>query len=294
MEHQVTFESDGLTLTGVVHTPDDMEPGERRPAMMVLHGFGSNKSSGNAIGPAEMFCDWGYVTMRFDFRGCGESEGEYGRIICLEQVADTRNALSYLQTRDDVDADRIGALGSSFGAAVAVYTGGVDSRLAAVISSGGWGDGERKFRGQHRGEQAWNKFTDMLERGRRHREETGESLMVARWDIVPIPEHLRANLAQRSHMEFPAETAQSMFDFVADDVVGDIAPRPLLLLHSSVDSVTPTEQSVEMFKRAGQPTDLHLFAETDHFMFGEDNTRVIAVVRDWLDKYFPAKASVAA
>ena len=49
-----------------------------------------------------------------------------------------------------------------------------------------------------------------------------------------------------------------------------------------------------MFKRAGQPTDLHLFAETDHFMFGEDNTRVIAVVRDWLDKYFPAQASVAA
>ena len=133
MEHQVTFQSDGLTLTGVVHTPDDMEPGERRPAIMVLHGFGSNKSSGNSITPAEMFCDWGYVTMRFDFRGCGDSEGEYGRIICLEQVADTRNALSYLQTRDDVDPDRIGAVGSSFGAAVAVYTGGVDERLAAVL-----------------------------------------------------------------------------------------------------------------------------------------------------------------
>ena len=89
MEHQVTFESEGLKLTGVVHTPDDMVPGERRPAMLVLHGFGSNKSSGNSIGPAEMLCDWGYVTMRFDFRGCGESEGEYGRIICLEQVEDT-------------------------------------------------------------------------------------------------------------------------------------------------------------------------------------------------------------
>ena len=138
------------------------------------------------------------------------------------------------------------------------------------------------------------KFTDMLERGKRHREETGESLMVPRWDIVPIPEHLRANLAQRSHMEFPAETAQSMYDFVADDLVGIIAPRPLLLLHSSVDSVTPTDQSVEMFKRAGQPTDLHLFAETDHFMFGEENTRVISVVRDWLDEYFPVKAAVPA
>ncbi len=58
--------------------------------------------------------------------------------------------------------------------------------------------------------------------------------------------------------------------------------------------MTPTEQSVEMFKRAGQPSDLHLFSETDHFMFGEENTRVITVVRDWLDEYFPVKATVAA
>ncbi len=294
MEERVTFESGGLKISGVVHVPDDIAPGEHRPAFVVLHGFGSNKESNNTVGPANMFRDWGYVTLRFDMRGCGESEGEFGRIICLDQVEDTRSALTYMAGRAEIDPARIALVGSSFGAAVAVYTAGVDPRVAAVISSGGWGDGERKFRGQHLGEEAWKKFTDMLERGRRHREETGQSLMVPRWDIVPIPEHLRANLAQRSHMEFPAETAQSMFDFVADDVVGNIAPRPLLLLHSSVDSVTPTEQSVEMFKRAGQPTDLHLFAETDHFMFHEENTRVIAVVRDWLDAYFPVKASVSA
>jgi hypothetical protein len=42
------------------------------------------------------------------------------------------------------------------------------------------------------------------------------------------------------------------------------------------------------FKRAGKPTDLHLFAETDHFMFAEDNVRVLTVVREWLARYFPA------
>jgi alpha-beta hydrolase superfamily lysophospholipase len=81
-----------------------------------------------------------------------------------------------------------------------------------------------------------------------------------------------------------------MFDFRADDVVGNIAPRPLLLLHSSVDSVTPTEQSIELFKRAGEPTDLHLFAETDHFMFAEENVRVGTVVREWLERFFPVEA----
>jgi alpha-beta hydrolase superfamily lysophospholipase len=129
----------------------------------------------------------------------------------------------------------------------------------------------------------------MLAEGKRRREKGEPPLMVPRYDIVPIPEHMRGHLAPGSIMEFPAETAQSMFEFRADDVVGRMAPRPLLLLHSSVDSVTPTEQSVELFKRAGQPCDLHLFAETDHFMFAEENTRVRTVVFDWLEKYFPAK-----
>ena len=206
--------------------------------------------------------------------GCGESEGPRGNLICLEQVQAASDALTFLAKNPNVEGDRIGMIGSSFGAAIAVYVCGVDKRVAAAISSGGWGDGERKFRGQHPGEAAWKKFTDMLAEGKRHREKTGKSLMVPRYDIVPIPEHLRGHLAQNSILEFTAETAQSMYDFRADDVIGKAAGRPILLLHSSVDSVTPTEQSIEMFKRASQPCDLHLFAETDHFMFAESNTRV--------------------
>jgi alpha-beta hydrolase superfamily lysophospholipase len=118
--------------------------------------------------------------------------------------------------------------------------------------------------------------------------------MVPRYDIVPIPQHLRGHLAQNSILEFTAETAQSMYDFRADDVIGNAKGRPILLLHSSVDSVTPTEQSIEMFKRASQPCDLHLFAETDHFMFAESNARVRSVIYDWLEKYLPVTARAVA
>src|SRR5207237_5831338 len=89
---------------------------------------------------------------------------------------------------------------------------------------------------------------------------------------------------------FPAETAQSMYDFRANDVVGRIAPRPLLLLHSSDDHVTPVEQSISLFEHAGQPTELHLFADTDHFMFAEANTRVHHVLEIWLTRSFAAEA----
>jgi uncharacterized protein len=290
-EERVTFKSQGLTLAGIVRAPEDAG---KRPAFIVLHGFGSNMNAGNVLGPCAMLGELGYVTLRFDMPGCGESEGERGRLICLEQVAATRAALSMLAAHRSVDPERIALVGSSFGAAVAVYTGGVEPRVAAVISASGWGHGERKFRGQHPAPEAWARFAAMLVEGKRHREETGQSLMVPRYEIVPIPQHMRGHVVPGSIQMFPAETAQSMYDFRAEEVVGRIAPRPLLLLHSTSDSVTPTEQSIGLFEHAGQPTELHLFADTDHFMFAEKNTRVRSVVRNWLAAYFPADARAAA
>ncbi|HCH57736.1 MAG TPA: alpha/beta hydrolase, partial [Rhodospirillaceae bacterium] len=135
MEEKVTFKSGDLNISGVVHRPDDMIDGERRPAVLVLHGFGSRKDAENVTGPSNMFMNWGYVVLRFDMRGCGDSDGLFGHLLCLDQVADTRSAITFMQSRPEVDSDRIAVVGSSFGAGVAVYTGGVDDRVAAVISS---------------------------------------------------------------------------------------------------------------------------------------------------------------
>jgi hypothetical protein len=111
--------------------------------------------------------------------------------------------------------------------------------------------------------------------------------MVSRYDIVPIPEHLRGHLATKSVMEFPVETAQSMFDFKAEEVVGDIAPRPVLLMHAAKDSVCPAEQSIELFKHAGEPTELHLITDVDHFLLAEGNARAVEILKGWLDRYLP-------
>jgi len=287
MEEKISFQSDGLKIAGLIDTPLDYKAAERRPAFIVLHGFGGNKDGHGQSVVAKQFAQWGYVTLRIDFRGCGESEGERGRVICLEQVADTRSALDFLAATDYADPKRIAVFGHSFGAAVAVYAAGTDARIAACISSGGWGHGEKKFRKQHASPEAWQRFSAMMEEGRR-RTARGERMMVPRYDIVPIRPGLRGNLAAGSILEFPFEVVESMYAFTANDVVGKIAPRPLLLLHPSNDSVTPTEQSIDLFAHAGQPTDLHLFTDVDHFLFSDDNPMVQAVVRDWLKRYFPA------
>jgi uncharacterized protein len=295
-EDIVSIPSAGLRLHGVLGFPAGLRPSERRPAFLVLHGFGGNCGSAGVIQPTRVLSELGYVTLRFDMRGCGKSEGEFGRVICLEQVEDVSNAVAFLAGHPCVEPERIGVIGSSFGGAVAVYAGGTNPRIAAVVSNGGWGHGERKFRGQHPGADTWAKFTHMLEEGRATLARTGKSPMVHRDRIVPIPQHVRESLdrqnvemlAANSVEMFPVETAQSMFDFRAEEVVGKIAPRPLLLIHAANDSVTPTEQSIELFKRAGQPTELHLFSGLDHFLFNENSARVWNVLRNWLDAYFPA------
>src|SRR5262245_31172498 len=109
VDEKVKFASGGLKLAGLLRSPDRLEPGERRAAFLVLHGFGSNKDSANTIAAAKIFESLGYVTLRFDMRGCGDSEGPRGRVICLEQVEDTRSAFQFLQTRSSVH--RIGVFG---------------------------------------------------------------------------------------------------------------------------------------------------------------------------------------
>jgi len=288
VKEPVQFVSNGLELAGVLQLPDGLKKGERRAAFLVLHGFGSNKDGGNVVTVSNLLTGLGYATLRFDMRGCGESRGARGRTICLEQVEDTRAALDYLSRNENVDTRRIGVIGHSFGAAVAVYAAGVDSRIAACVSAGGWGDGVKKFRKQHESPEAWAKFQGMLEEGRR-RKARGETMMVPRYDIVPIRPELRHNLAPGSILEFPFDVVESMYAFRANDVVRKIAPRPLLLLHPANDTVTPTEQSVDLFALAGQPTDLHLVAGVDHFMFSEGNTLVINLLRDWLALHFPSR-----
>jgi len=290
METAVSFMSDGLRLAGDLHRPDGAGAGARLPAVIVLHGFIGSKDGSHAELMARMLCDWGYAALRFDFRGCGGSEGARGYVLCHDQVADTKNALNWLVAQPGIDPARVAVIGHSFGAAVACYAGAVEQRFAAVISSCGWGHGERKFRGQHPGPM-WDRFTAMLMAARTEKARTGKAPMVPRFDVVPMAEHLRRNLSPKALMEVSADTAQSMYEFRAEEVVHWISPRPVLFLHGADDTVTPTEQSIRMWERAGQPKDLVLITGTDHFPLAGDNARTRTILKGWLDRWFPAGAA---
>lgn len=204
-----------------------------------------------------------------------------------EQVADALAARSYLAARDDIDAGRIILSGTSSGATVSVYAAGIDERIAGVIAQGGWANGERMFRLIHATPEAWAKFSALLVRGRA-RKADAPPIMAHRFEIIPVPQRLHSNIAPPSIMEFPAETAMETLTFSPADGAARIAPRPLLLLHSAQDEVIAADGSFDLFKSAGYHGDLHIIGGVDHFMFGEDDSRVADIVRNWLRRNFPA------
>jgi pimeloyl-ACP methyl ester carboxylesterase len=289
----VTFPSDGLKLSGAVHVPDDYRPGERRPAIIMMHGFGANKNGGPEW-ICRQFAAWGYVALRFDYRGCGDSEGTRGRVIPIEEVADAMNAVTYMASRADVDPDAIALCGSSLGGGVAVQAAGIDPRVAAVIVENGVANGERMIRGMHSPE-SWSKFFALLEETARHRERTGSEKMIHRFDIFEMPKALQVNLTSNgSLMQFTADTALGFFMFRPEEFAAKISPRPVLILHSARDSVTKFEEAFSLVRQALPPVELHLLDGTDHFMFVNADPRVTFTLRNWLDRYFPARKPASA
>jgi pimeloyl-ACP methyl ester carboxylesterase len=290
MQQRIQFPSADLTLSGVLHIPDDLPSGDRRPAVIVLHGFGGNKEGTSHVAECELYESLGYVSLRFDMRGCGESGGLKGRVLCEEQVQDTSNAVTWLAQHACVQPSAIAVSGQSNGGAVGMYAGATDPRVAAVISIGGWGNGARKLQWQNRAPGAWQRLVDLMEQGRKLRQTTGETLMLTRWDIVPVPKEMRHLLPPGCIMDFPVDTPQSIHDFRPEDVVAGIAPRPFLIVHGANDSVTNAEEALHLFRAARGEAELAIL-KGEHFPFVDPDPVLDSLMKNWLAKNLPITGS---
>jgi dipeptidyl aminopeptidase/acylaminoacyl peptidase len=64
-----------------------------------------------------------------------------------------------------------------------------------------------------------------------------------------------------------------------------------MLLHTANDVVTPTEQSIRMFEKAGMPTELYLVTGESHFPLAGEGKPARDIIKGWLDRYFPLRAA---
>src|SRR5258708_8482379 len=128
----VEFFSEGVGVGGELLLPDGLKPGERRPGIVLCHGFTGIRSL--ILGDyAKVFVEAGFVALTFDYRGYGGSEGTRRRLIPLEQIDDIRNAISFFETLPQVDPNRIGLWRTSFGGGHAPYAAALDARIKAAV-----------------------------------------------------------------------------------------------------------------------------------------------------------------
>ena len=111
--------------------------------MIVLHGYTGNQADMYAVGSnpyagpfVQMFVENGYNVLTYDHRAHGRSGGDFTSIGVYEGV-DLTYAVMYLKTRDDVDPEKIGALGHSMGAATSII-GSYFSGIRAVVADSGF------------------------------------------------------------------------------------------------------------------------------------------------------------
>ncbi|RBP85485.1 X-Pro dipeptidyl-peptidase-like protein, partial [Cytobacillus firmus] len=141
-ERQISFYSEGFKLDGTIYLPDDYQQGEKRPAIIPNSGYqGFNEFYPRLF--ARNLTELGYVCLGFDYRGFAGSEGQQGRVILDEQVQDVRNAITFLQTQDEVNPENIGLIGWGMGASNVVRVAAADKRVKAVAALNGFYNGER-------------------------------------------------------------------------------------------------------------------------------------------------------
>ena len=289
-EEIVHFYSEGAKLQGLLRLPDDGDgpfPGlVQGPGWLGLH-------DGKLYARYhQSFTDAGYAVLVFDYRGFGNSEGEKGLILPLFQADDIRNGVTYLQTRSEIDPNRIGLFGSGgTGGAVPIYVAAVDRRVKCVVSNYAFASGREWLQSMRR-EYEWLELLKRLDADRKKRVVEGRGEMVSPREelMIVTPERRQTNVKKdvddRIPETVPLRCAEAIMEFTPEDYVAAISPRAIMFISTEGDAVTPEDQTFRLFEKAGQPKKLILQKETSHYAaYDQYFDEVTPQIIDWYDRH---------
>jgi len=192
----------------------------------------------------------GWNTLIFHYRGCWGSEGEY----TLAGIPDDiHQAISHLVDGDySVDPQRITLIGHSIGGWAGLVTASRDQRARAVVSIN----------------SATNTRTASMV------EDSADDF--ARFLRGITPKGLQSQWRALGAMYNPV------------DLIADIEPRPMLLIHGTGDKQVPVAQALEFKQWAGDTAELFLVKDADHWFAGQRQPLINKIV-PWLEKSLPAQ-----
>lgn len=218
LNHENVFfnSSDGVKLHGW------FIPSLKKPAKgTILHFHGNSANMTNYLYYVAFLVKEGYHLMMFDYRGFGKSTGEPTPEGLLQ---DSRAALDYLRTREEVEENRIIIYGQSLGGVLAISLVGSekDSGIMAVIA-----------------EAPFSSYQEVAR-------EKMEKIVFLKWFS-----------GITADISIDDRTAPILF-------VGQISPIPLLIVHGTDDRVVPFHHGKKLFEQAAEPKSFWVIDEGRH------------------------------
>lgn len=287
---EVSFYSLGSRVAGTLKLPD----GAGGPVPGIVQGPGwLGLRSAKLYHPYhDALLAAGFAILAFDYRGFGDSEGSARYLDPMDQVADIRSAVTYLQSRDEIDAARIGVFGSGgTGGGNAVYAAGLDERVKATVAQVPVSDG-RDWLHRMRREHEWLEFLAAVEADVQRKVLTGTGELVAPREgiMVPTPERRKTTIKSDVDGKVPDQvelaSAAAIMAYRPIEVVDRIAPRALMIVCVENDATTPEDHSYALYEQAGEPKRLVVQTRTTHYAAYERYREVVnPMIVDWFKAY---------
>ena len=254
MQKPLYFENEDQLIAGTLHIPDGNGPW---PGVVFCHGLSGSKIETHFlfVNASRRLARRGIASLRFDFRGSGESEGKFVDMTPSAEISDARRALDVFAQQPEVDASRIGIVGLSLGGLVAACTAGREPRIKSAV--------------------LWAPVADLP--GIINAQQTGAQ---------------KSTLASRGWADIGGLKLGSTFldDMLtvrpADEIAG--SDSPLLIIHGSADQTVPVENAEQFYSSAQRPgrkiTKLIIDGADHTFNRVDWIETVIRETADWLEK----------
>jgi len=189
-------------------------PPKNGSVIILQHGYHANSHQMLSIG--RMLAKHGYGVLLFDFRGHGKSEGNTVTLGLFE-VQDTDAAVSFLLKQSEVN--KIGLIGNSMGGATGILATSQNEKIQAIAVEG-----------------VFSELKDEVGIGI----EVQTSLPAFPLNMIFI------YIAER-------ETGFKLSDIAPVKKIGQISPRPILIMQGGNDARINTESGQRLFTAAGEP-----------------------------------------
>ncbi|KAF2226138.1 DltD N-terminal domain protein [Elsinoe ampelina] len=270
--------SDGVTLRGWFVPSSEVPTGQKAPCLVMCHGFSALKEMDLNTFALHFTTNLPLHCLVFDNRGFGSSDHGPGQhrheIIPSIQTSDIQDAITYAQSRPDVDPSKIGIWGSSYSGGHVLWVGAVDKSVKAVLSQvpcvDGWTNWHRLVRPDF---AAAMNATFQQDRLARASGAPPATLPVVDADplkpsALPTPDSYTffSTWAAKSawQNQVTLKSIEAFREYNPAAHIHNIAPTPLLMTVAREDVLTPTDLALEAYGRAREPKQLNLL-EGGHF-----------------------------